>query len=143
MPKIALAQTDAEIAACFPVMAQLRPHLVAADFVPRVRRMQSEGFRLAYHADEHGTVRCVAGYRVRDLLFSGLTLYVDDLVTDTAARSQGFGDRMLDWLVARAREAGCAEFSLDSGTHRVDAHRFYLRKRMKISAFHFSLPLVR
>jgi len=141
MPPIALAQTDAEIAACFPVMAQLRPHLSADDFASRVRRMQSAGFHLAYHSDEHGTVRCVAGYRIMDLLFSGLTLYVDDLVTDSASRSQGFGDRMIDWLVARAREAGCSEFSLDSGTQRVDAHRFYLRKRLKISAFHFSLPL--
>ncbi len=141
MPSIALAQTDAEIAACFPVMAQLRPHLVSADFVARVRRMQKEGFHLAYHSDQDGTVRCVAGYRIMDLLFSGLTLYVDDLITDASARSQGFGDRMLDWLVARARETGCTEFSLDSGTHRVDAHRFYFRKRLKISAFHFSLPL--
>ncbi len=141
MPPIALAQTDADISACFPVMSQLRPHLLAADFVPRVRRMQTEGFRLAYHSDEHGTIRCVAGYRIMDLLFSGLTLYVDDLITDADARSQGFGDRMIDWLIARAREAGCTEFSLDSGTHRVDAHRFYFRKRLKISAFHFSLPL--
>ena len=141
MPPIALAQTDPEIAACFPVMAQLRPHLVAADFVPRVRRMQSEGFHLAYHSDQHGTIRCVAGYRIMDMLFSGRTLYVDDLVTDSSARSLGFGDRMIDWLIARARDAGCTEFSLDSGTQRVDAHRFYLRKRMKISAFHFSLPL--
>lgn len=143
MSPIALAQTDAEIAACFPVMVQLRPHLVASEFVPRVRRMQAEGFRLAYHHDEHGAVRAVAGYRIMDLLFSGRTLYVDDLVTDSAVRSQGYGDRLFDWLVAQARQAGCAEFSLDSGTQRVDAHRFYLRKRMKISAFHFSLPLAR
>ena len=35
---VRLAEPDADIAACFPVMAQLRPHLDAADFVPRVRR---------------------------------------------------------------------------------------------------------
>jgi GNAT superfamily N-acetyltransferase len=138
---IALAETDAEIAACFPVMVQLRPHLAADEFVPRVRRMQAEGYRLAYHSDQHGHIRSTAGFRIMDLLFSGLTLYVDDLVTDAAARSQGFGDRMIDWLVAHARASGCAELSLDSGTQRVDAHRFYLRKRMKISSFHFSLPL--
>ncbi len=141
MPPIALAETDAEISACFPVMSQLRPHLAAADFVPRIRRMQTEGFHLAYHSDDHNTVRCVAGYRIMDLLFSGRTLYVDDLITDSAVRSQGFDDRMIDWLIARARKANCTEFSLDSGTHRVDAHRFYFRKRLKISAFHFSLPL--
>lgn len=29
-------------------------------------------------------------------------------------------------------------FSLDSGVHRSDAHRFYLMKRMKIAAHHFT-----
>lgn len=76
-----------------------------------------------------------------EMLYSGHTLYVDDLVTDAACRSQGYGDRMIDWLLARARAAGIDEFSLDSGTQRIDAHRFYMRKRMKISGFHFSLPL--
>lgn len=58
-------------------------------------------------------------------------------MTDSAVRSRGHGDRLFDWLVAHA----CVHFSLDSGTQRVDAHRFYLRKRMRISCFHFELPL--
>ena len=40
--QIALAESDADILRCFPVMAQLRPHLVKAEFVARVRRMQGE-----------------------------------------------------------------------------------------------------
>jgi GNAT superfamily N-acetyltransferase len=142
-PVIALAGSDADIARCFPVMQQLRPHLVAAEFVPRIRRQQAENFQLAFAADSNGLVRSVAGFRVMEMLFSGRTLYVDDLVTDAAARSQGFGDALFDWLVAHARARGCTEFSLDSGTQRVDAHRFYLRKRMKIASFHFSLPLAK
>jgi len=138
--KIQFATSDADLARCFPVMVQLRPHLKRDEFVPRVRRMQGEGFQLAFLEDE-GAVRSVAGIRVMDLLFSGKTLYVDDLVTDASARSRGHGDQILDWLVAHARQQGCGEFSLDSGTQRVDAHRFYLRKRMKISAFHFALEL--
>jgi GNAT superfamily N-acetyltransferase len=139
--KIALAETDADIARCFPVMHQLRPHLVEAEFLTRVRQQQRENFQLAFAADAAGTVRSVAGFRIMEMLFSGRTLYVDDLVTDAAVRSQGFGDKLFDWLVAHARTRGCAMFSLDSGTQRVDAHRFYLRKRMKIASFHFSLPL--
>lgn len=138
---IAFAETDSEIEQCFPVMHQLRPHLVAADFVPRVRRMAGEGYRLAYLTDESGTVRAVAGLRPMDRLSGGKTLYIDDLVTDSAHRSRGYGDQLFDWLVAHAREQKCDLFHLDSGTHRVDAHRFYLRKRMKISCFHFDLPL--
>jgi len=76
-----------------------------------------------------------------DRLHAGRVLYVDDLVTDAASRSHGHGDRLFDWLVAHARALDCDNLLLDSGTQRVDAHRFYLRKRMKISSFHFDLPL--
>ena len=138
---IALAETDADIARCFPVMAQLRPKLRADEFVARIRRMAGESYRLAFLADDTGIVRSVAGFRLTDRLHAGRVLYVDDLVTDAASRSRGHGDRLFDWLVAHARSLGCDSFTLDSGTHRVDAHRFYLRKRMKIACFHFELPL--
>lgn len=138
--KITLATTDSAIARCFPIMAQLRPHLVETDFVARVRRMHGEGFHLAF-LEEDGVVRAVAGYRYQDKLFSGKNLYVDDLVTDATQRSRGHGRAILAWLVAEARAHGCDNFELDSGVQRHDAHRFYLRERMKISSYHFVLPL--
>jgi GNAT superfamily N-acetyltransferase len=140
-PTIALAETDADIAGCFLVMAQLRPKLRAEEFVARIRRKESESYRLAFLRDGTGTVRCVAGFRTMDRLHAGQVFYVDDLVTDAESRSRGHGDRLFDWLVVRARTLGCELFTLDSGTHRTDAHRFYLRKRMKIACFHFELPL--
>ena len=139
--KISLAETDRDIVRCFPVMVQLRPSLLAEDFVARIRSKETEGYRLAFLEDDAGTVRSVAGFRLMDRLHLGRALYVDDLITDAAVRSHGHGDRLFDWLVARARALECASLTLDSGTHRTDAHRFYLRKRMKISAFHFDLPL--
>lgn len=139
---ILLAETDADIARCFPVMQQLRPHLVAADFVARVRRMQRESFHLALVEDE-GAVRAVAGYRFQDKLFSGKNLYVDDLVTDSTQRSRGHGRALLAWLIAQARAHGCDNFELDSGVQRFEAHRFYFRERMHISSYHFVLPLHR
>lgn len=138
--KISLAQTDADIARCFAVMAQLRPHLVEADFVARIRRMQPEGFHLAW-LEEAGGVRAVAGYRYYDKLFSGRNLYVDDLVTDTAQRSRGHGAALLRWLVDEARRHGCVQLELDSGVQRFDAHRFYFRERLHVSAYHFVVPI--
>ncbi|HUR57495.1 MAG TPA: GNAT family N-acetyltransferase [Opitutaceae bacterium] len=134
--KIALAESDADIARCFPVMHQLRPHLVEADFVARVRRMQATGFLLAA-LEEKSAVRAVAGYRYMDKLFSGKTLYVDDLVTDTTARSHGHGGQLLAWLAEQARAQACVELELDSGVQRFDAHRFYFRERMHVSSYHF------
>ena len=139
--KIAPATTDSDIARCFAVLHQLRPHLVEAEFVTRVRRMQTEGFHLAFRADETGIVRAVAGYRYYDKFFSGKNLYVDDLVTDTTQRSHGHGRALLQWLADEATRHGCAQLELDSGVQRFEAHRFYFRERMHISAYHFVIAL--
>ena len=137
---IALAKTDAEIRDCFPVMVQLRPKLVERDWVPQVRRMERGGFQLVA-LREDGVVRAVAGFRIYENLYAGRLLYVDDLVTDQNARSRGHGQELLLWLKERARANQCANLELDSGTHRVDAHRFYLRERMIIANFHFVMKL--
>ena len=135
-----LAETDAETARCFAVMRHLRPHLVEDEFCSRIGAQREQGFRLAYVEDE-GRVVAVAGFRVMEMLVSGRTLYVDDLVTDPEVRSRGYGKAMLDWLKTYAREAGCEMFSLDSGTHRQEAHAFYFRERMRITSFHFAEKL--
>ena len=141
MPTIRLAETDLDIARCFPVMQQLRPHLQVGGFVARVRRMQGEGFALVFLEDEAAVVRAVGGFRIRDMLAHGRTMYVDDLVTAADSRSHGYGAQLLHWLVARSAADGCHMFSLDSGTHRRDAHRFYFRERMHIASYHFALQL--
>jgi GNAT superfamily N-acetyltransferase len=138
---LALVTTPEEIASCYEVMRQLRPDLQsAAELVSRVQQQQREGFLLALLRVE-GEVVTVAGFRVQNMLATGLTLYVDDLVTSDAHRSKGHGKTMLDWLIAYARERGCDTFSLDSGTHRREAHAFYFREGMRISSFHFHLAL--
>jgi len=114
--------------------------LVEADFVARVRSMQTTGFEMAF-AEVTGEVKAVAGFRVLNKFATGRSLYVDDLVTTASARSQGFGDALFDWLMGAARERDCVQLELDSGVQRHDAHRFYLRRRMKISSHHFVLAL--
>ncbi len=121
-------------------MHELRPQLSPQDFVIRIRAMHAEGYRLAL-LERADAVLTVAGFRVMSMLVSGQTLYVDDFVTTATSRSQGNGEVMLQWLIAHARSLGCETFSLDSGTHRQDAHAFYLRHRLRITSFHFALPL--
>jgi GNAT superfamily N-acetyltransferase len=122
-------------------MRELRPHHGDRQaFIRLVRRQMREGYRLVY-LECDGEIRAAAGYRVYELLFSGRTLYVDDLVTRESDRSRGFGGKLFDWLVAEARREGCRELTLDSGVQRFDAHRFYLLKRMKIASHHFALEI--
>ena len=137
---IHLAESALEIKACFAVLSELRTHLPPEGFVDRIRRLQRSGYRLAY-LEVDGQVVCVAGFRLCENLPWGRFLYVDDLVTRSAARSKGHGRQLLDWLADHARVQGCQELHLDSGVQRVDAHRFYRSLRMKHTSHHFSLDL--
>lgn len=139
--EICIANTDAEIAACFPAFHELRPHLSADNFVTQVQRqMQNHGYALVYMTNE-GQVVAAAGYRIAEFLAWGRTFYVDDLITPNVARKKGHGGKMLDWLIHKAHELSCDQFHLDSGVHRHDAHRLYMGRKMKISSHHFSMEL--
>jgi len=140
-PEIFEATAAADIAACFPVMRELRPHLKDADeLVERVREQQAEGYRLVGVRAGGQAVAC-AGFRVQTMLSRGRFLYVDDLVSLPQERSLGHGARLLDWLAAEALRLGCGRLHLDSGVQRAEAHRFYFRERMTISAYHFGKSL--
>ena len=99
---IQTADTDEQIAACYPVMRELRPHLDADAFVGIVRGMHGDGYRLAF-LSEGDRVVAVAGFRTKRTLFCDKFLYVDDLVTLSAERSKGYGKVLLEWLKDRAR----------------------------------------
>jgi GNAT superfamily N-acetyltransferase len=138
--KIALARTPEQIGRCSSVMRELRPQVSPIDFAARVLHQQKQGYQLVY-LELDGKVRSVAGFRIFDMLFSGRTLYIDDLVTHESDRSRGFGAAVFDWLVEFAKEQGCQYLSLDSGVQRFAAHRFYLNRGMEISSHHFTLKL--
>lgn len=135
-----LAETDAEIMACYTVMAELRPHIAREAFLPLVRRMQADGYRLACLRDR-GRVVAVAGFHVSTSLWLGRHLFVDDLVTAAAARSAGHGETLLRWLRQTAQDAGCAVLDLESGTQRGRAHKFYFAQGFTIDGYHFSQRL--
>ena len=142
MTEVKRASSDADIARCFAVMHELRTHLVGeADFVVRCRRQMDEsGWSLIY-VEDGDAVAAVAGFRIQHMLFSGKTLYVDDLVTAEKQRSKGFGEILMAWLESHAREKGCETFSLDSGVQRAGAHKFYFRQGLPITSFHFAKKL--
>jgi GNAT superfamily N-acetyltransferase len=133
-------ETDAAIAACYDVMAELRPHVSREEFLPVVHALRDDGLLLACIRAE-GRVVAVAGYRISTNLFYGKHLYVDDLVTADSERSKGYGKELLAWLRALAVENDCDAFHLDSGVQRKRAHEFYLREGLELNSYHFSVQL--
>ncbi|MBL7072970.1 MAG: GNAT family N-acetyltransferase [Candidatus Omnitrophica bacterium] len=134
--EIRIAKSDKEIVGSYETMSQLRPNIKRDAFLGRVREQEKTGYNLAFGEDE-GRVVSAAGFRFVETLAWGKFMYVDDLVTDENQRSKGYGDKMIDWLMAHAKENECREFHLDSGVQRFLAHRFYFRKGMTISCYHF------
>ncbi len=138
--KILIAQTDNEIQNCYSVMAELRPHIQAGEFLERVKKQEGiSGFQLAYIIDEE--VKAVAGFRISEWFAGGKYLCIEDLVSKESERSKGYGGKLFDWLVEYATKENCDQIQLVSHVRRFDAHRFYLNKRMIIEAHYFSMAL--
>ncbi len=140
MAKVQIAQSDEQIMFCFPVLFELRPHLIKEKILTQVRRMMKEGFMLVFiEADEKAVA--AAGFRFEEMLYRGKSIYVDDLVTLPEYRSKGYGAEIIDWIIDFAKKNNCEQVHLDSGVQRFDAHRFYLNKGFIISSHHFQLNL--
>lgn len=121
------------------VHRQLRPQL-PGDYAGRLAQIFANGGRLAVVVDDAAVV-CVALWRLIENTAEGRRLYVDDLVSDEARRSQGAGKMMLEWLADKATALGCDVLALDSGVQRQHAHRFYFREGMHIPSFCFRKAL--
>lgn len=138
--EIKLCTSEADIAKCWQVLFELRPHLLAVEFVPMVSEMISEGYQLAF-IEEDGKAVAAIGYRYLQYLYNGKHIYIDDLSTLPAARGKGYAGKLLGFVEAEARAKGYTAVTLDSGHHRYDAHRLYLNNGFKIVAHHFSKTL--
>lgn len=121
-------------------MRELRPHISAEEFLPRVKESIAEGYQLAF-IEENGKVVAAIGYRYLNFLFCGKHFYIDDLSTLPEARGKGYGGELLDYVAILAKEKGFDVITLDSGHHRNTAHRLYLNKGFVISSHHFTKKL--
>lgn len=141
-----IAQSDTDIRRCLPAMLALRTHLTPEKAFDQIRSQQAtDGFVLAFvdTGDSDDPAPAVVGYRFLNLLYSGKTLYIDDLSTLPDARGKGYAGALIDFVIDQARQQGCQCVSLDSGQNpaRYAAHRLYLNKGFNITSHHFKLDL--
>ncbi|KAJ6647160.1 putative N-acetyltransferase YhdJ [Pseudolycoriella hygida] len=100
------------------------------------------GFRLVYIRDkEENRVASICGFRITHYLFTGKTLYIDDLCTLPFARGRGHGRALLNYTTQLAEIENCHAVSLDSGYTRNAAHRLYLNCGFDLASHHFMKKL--
>lgn len=133
------ASTPAQIRQCYELIKQLRPHFPCEEaFLAQVQRQISQGYQLVY-IQEDGKIEAAIGFRIAEFLAWGKTLYIDDLIANSVNRGNGLGRELLQWVIEKAKQSGCAQIHLDSGFQRHEAHKLYLHQGFKIIAHHFAL----
>lgn len=74
-------------------------------------------------------------------LRGGWIAQIENVRVDSSIRSQGLGQQMIEWAIARAQERDCTVFQLSSNNARERAHAFYKRLGFKQSHTGFKLAL--
>jgi GNAT superfamily N-acetyltransferase len=136
--EIKVADAKEDFLKCWEVVRELRPHLNQDRYLTLMLYMLDEGYKLIY-IEEEDQVIAFCGYRHVTMLHRGRSIYIDDLCTLEAFRGRGYGSRLLDHVLAEAREEECQSVHLDSGYQRHDAHRLYLEKGFRMSAHHLAI----
>lgn len=135
------ASTNEEILSCWEVIQVLRPHLQKESLLRMVNEMRElEGFIIIYIEEDNKPV-AFAGFRRMQTLYGGKTIYIDDLSTLPDYRKNGYGKKLLNYIIDLARKENLDAVHLDSGHTRFDAHRLYLNMGFQIASHHFILKL--
>ncbi|QTD43294.1 GNAT family N-acetyltransferase [Sporosarcina sp. Te-1] len=109
-------------------MRQLRTHLSEESYLALVLEAQ-ETMNYRQHALLiDGRMVSIIGWMPMTTLYYGQYIWVCDLVTDTAVRSNGYGEKLLEFTHELAVEMGYGTVALSSGLQRLEAHRFYEEK---------------
>ena len=112
----------------FPVMKQLRTHLVEQTYLNLIEDMKKEGYKMfALYVGEE--IVAVAGVIRLTNLYYGKHVWVNDLVTDVNQRSKKYGQILLSFINEWAKENGCDVVALSSGLQRVEAHISFMNSK--------------
>ena len=137
--EIKIASTD-HVDLLIPALTELRPHRSPDEMKKMILQQFDEGFQIVFIGEDE-MAYAVAGFRTIHFLFSGKTLYIDDLVTHSMHQKKGYAGMLVEWIKNYARENDYDHLSLDSGFHRKDAHRLYLKHGFDITSLHFGMKI--
>jgi len=129
-----------ELYTVYELIQQLRSELsydAFEDLIYDMRHMEYKMIGLF----ERGKLISYAGVAVQTNLYHKRHLYIFDLVTDTAFRSQGYAKSLMEYLEDYAKMAACEHLVLSSGMQREDAHRFYEREGFLKKSYLFVKPV--
>jgi GNAT superfamily N-acetyltransferase len=124
----------------FTLLQQLWPNLELSIEAMRDvfnQKMSSENDTL-FCAEDKGKVIGFSAFEVL-LNFSRPSKYglVGEIIVDKNYREKGVGTSLINRIMERAREKGCASLELNSSLFRTGAHEFFLKNGFEKKAYLF------
>lgn len=119
--------SEEDLLKAFVVMKQLRTHLDERSYLALVTDMKKEGYKMFGLWVEEKIV-AVTGIIQLTNLYYGKHIWVNDLVVDETQRSTGYGQELLNFVIAWGKENHCGVVALSSGLEKEYAHKFYESK---------------
>lgn len=135
MPSVHLA-SEHDIEKLIPAYRELRPHRTEQDIRAMLPHLFNENFSIIYLGNDQ-IAWALLGFRIFNCLWSGKTLYIDDLVTLSSHTHKGYAAKLFDWIKNYAKEHQCDHLALNSGFQRREAYRFYLNQGLFVESMHF------
>lgn len=129
--------TIADIALLLPALLELRTNRTADELMNLLEIQFKTGEYQVYYIGDEKIAYAVAGVRTLNLLHSGKTLYIDDLVTHSAHRKLGYGGQLIAFIKQLVKDNNYDHLSLDSGFQRKEAYRLYLNSGFEVASLHF------
>lgn len=128
---------------CFPVMKELRPHLSYEEYIAIYDESHAaDGYQIVA-IEQSGQIVAVMGYRFLSDFVRGKHVYVDDLVSTEASRSQGLGADLLNYAEEIAHQNNCRSLRLCTGIENARAIKFYDRSGWTKRAFAYVKKLAK
>lgn len=121
----------------FALITVHNPSVTRPVFDRRLATMVAQGYRAigAYHGE---TLVGCCGFWQRTRFWCGGEFDIDNFIVHADHRGQKIGEAMLQWLEAKAIEAGADLIVLDTYADSFLAQRFYIRHGFSLTGYHMT-----
>ena len=133
--------TKEEVMLGFSIIHQLYSKMSRESYAEYLdEMMQGNNYNMiaAYDGDK---LVGVASYWVLTRFYCGRYIQIGNMVVDKDCRSQGIGNKLLNYIEKKGRELGCKKYILDSYTENKKSHKLYFNEGFYVEGLHFMKDL--
>lgn len=133
--RIIKIQSKDDLEKCFPLMKELRPHLLIEEFLSIYHEVHQKDQYEIVVIEKDNQFLALMGYRVMTDFVRGRHLYIDDLVSTEKIRSKGLGAKLLQHAEQIAQDHNCKTIRLCTGIENERGVKFYEKNGWTKRAF--------